>query len=71
MEDGYTTIDDAANDLGVNKATVWRWIKRNEMSTFRRIGERRTFMRSADVESLRKMVLQQPDAENRHSDESE
>ena len=53
MENTYISVDDAAADIGVSRATVWKWIKRYEMPTFRFLGERKTFVRRADIDPLK------------------
>ena len=45
-------VDEAAEELGVSRATVWNWIRRYELPTYRRPGERRTLLRRADVARL-------------------
>jgi len=55
MQD-YVTVDEAAATLGVSRATVWNWIRRYEIPTFRRPGERRTLLRCADVARLAQPV---------------
>ncbi len=53
MENSYISVDDAAADIGVSRATVWKWIKRYEMPTFRFLGERKTFVRREDIDRLK------------------
>ncbi len=56
MENTYISVDDAAADIGVSRATVWKWIKRYEMPTFRFLGERKTFVRRADIDRLKEPI---------------
>ena len=53
MSKDYLSVDDAAAELGVSRATLYKWIKRHEIGTFRLLGDRRTLMRRADVEKLK------------------
>jgi excisionase family DNA binding protein len=52
----YLSVDEAAADLGVSRATLYKWIKRNDIGTFRIVGDRRTLVRRADVEKLKEPV---------------
>jgi excisionase family DNA binding protein len=56
MSDEYVSVDDAAAELGVSRATLWKWIKLRELETFRVLGDRRTLVRRADVARLREPV---------------
>lgn len=56
MSNGYLSVDEAAAELGVSRATVYKWIKRQEIGTFRIVGDRRTLLRRADVEKLKEPV---------------
>ena len=49
-------VDEAAERLGVRRATVWKWVRRYELPTYRRPGERRTLLRRADVARLAEPV---------------
>ena len=60
MSENLMSVDEAASDLGVSRATMWNWIRRHELRTFRRIGDRRTFLERAEVERLREPVLIDP-----------
>ncbi len=56
MSEEYVSVDDAAEQLGVNRGTLWKWIRRYELPTFRFLGERRTMLKRADVERLREPI---------------
>jgi excisionase family DNA binding protein len=49
----YLSVNDAAAELGVSRATLWKWLKRHNVGTFRLLGDRRTLIRRADVEKLK------------------
>jgi excisionase family DNA binding protein len=46
-------VNEAAAELGVSRATLWKWLKRHKVGTFRLLGDRRTLVRRADVERLK------------------
>ncbi len=52
----YMSVDEAAAELGISRATVWKWLRRHEVKTFRVLGDRRTLVRRADVEQLREPI---------------
>ncbi len=56
MTEGYVSVDQVADEIGVNRVTVWKWVRRYELPTFRFLGERRTFLRREDVDRLRQPV---------------
>ncbi len=60
MNETYISVDDAATDLGVSRATLWKWIKRYELPTFRFLGDRRTFVQREDVNKLREPIPMDP-----------
>ena len=49
-------VDEAAREIGISRATIWNWIRRYELPTFRRPGERRTLLRRSDVARLTEPV---------------
>ncbi len=52
----YVSVDDAADELGVSRATLWKWIKRYDLPTFRFLGERRTFIQREDVTKMKEPI---------------
>ena len=56
MDARFVAVDDAARALGVSRATVWNWIRRYGLETFRLPGERRTLLRREDVARLAEPV---------------
>lgn len=53
MHKDYISVDEAAQELGIARATVWKWIKRVGLQTYRFMGERRTYVKREDLETLR------------------
>ena len=58
--DGYVSVDAAAAEVGVNRVTMWKWIRRHEVPTFRFLGDRKTYVRREDVERLRQPIPVEP-----------
>ena len=56
MTEEFVSVDAVAEEIGVNRVTVWKWIRRYELPTFRFLGERKTFLRREDVDRLRQPV---------------
>ena len=56
MDEGYLSVDAAAAELGVNRVTVWKWVRRYELPTFRFLGDRKTYLRREDVARLREPI---------------
>ncbi len=56
MQDQYVSIDDAADELDVSRATAWKWIKRHRLQTYRFMGDRRTFVQRADLVRLKEPI---------------
>jgi excisionase family DNA binding protein len=45
MTDEYLSVGEAAKEMEVSRATMWKWVKRHELATFRFMGDRKTFLR--------------------------
>ena len=56
MDENYLSVDAAAAELGVNRVTVWKWVKRYDLPTFRFLGDRKTYLRRDDVQRLREPI---------------
>jgi excisionase family DNA binding protein len=52
----YVSVDDAAEELEVARATLWKWIKRYDIPTFRFLGDRRTFIQREDVAKMKEPI---------------
>lgn len=70
MSDEYITIDDAAKEKEKSRATMWVWIRRHDLPTYRFTGQRKTFIRREDMERFSEPVKRETH-KNRHPDESE
>jgi excisionase family DNA binding protein len=47
------TYNEAAVELGISRPTLERWLVARQIQTFRKIGDRRAYIRRSDVEALR------------------
>lgn len=56
MAGNMLSVEEASAELGVSRATVWNWIRRNRITTFRVVGDRKTLIRREDVERMREPV---------------
>ena len=56
VDENYLSVDAAAAELGVNRVTVWKWVRRYELPTFRFLGDRKTYLRRDDVQRLREPI---------------
>jgi excisionase family DNA binding protein len=56
MHEGYISVDEAAQEMGIARATIWKWIKRAGLQTYRFMGERRTYVKRQDLEALRQPI---------------
>ncbi len=60
--DEYVSVDDAASELDINRVTMWKWIKRYELQTFRFVGDRRTMIKRSDLQRFREPIMLEPAA---------
>ncbi len=56
MSQDFLSVDEGAAELGVGRATLWKWLRRYDVPTFRVMGQRRTFIRRKDVERLKQPI---------------
>lgn len=56
MTDEYLSVDEAAKEMEVSRATMWKWVKRHELATFRFMGDRKTFLQREDMAKLKEPV---------------
>jgi excisionase family DNA binding protein len=56
MDRTYITVNDAAAEVEVSRATMWKWIKRHALPTFRFMGDRKTYIQRSDLDKLREPV---------------
>ncbi len=52
MSESFVSIDEAAAENQVSRATMWKWIKRVDVPTFRVLGNRRTLIKREDLAKL-------------------
>ena len=51
----YLSMNEAAATIGWNRATVYEWVKRLNMKTYKFIGDRKAYLAEADVERLKEI----------------
>jgi len=51
----YLSIDEAAETIGWNRATVYGWVKTLGMKTYKFIRNRKTFLAASDVARLKEI----------------
>ena len=56
MEDEFLSVDGMAEEFSVSRSTAWKWIRDHEIETFRFIGDRKTYVRRADIAALRQPI---------------
>ncbi len=52
-EKQYLSVDEAAEEIGWNRATIFDWIKALNLETHRFLRNRKTYMTVQDVERLK------------------
>lgn len=52
MDSTYMTVDEAAEFLGMQRSTVWKWLKRYDIPRYRIAGDRRSYLKKTDVEKI-------------------
>lgn len=45
-------IDEVAQEFGISRETLYRLIKRFDLETYRRVGDRRTYVNRDDIRPL-------------------
>ena len=59
MRAGYVAVEDLANELGINISTVWRWLKRDGVTTVKFRGDRRAYITVAQADMFRVPIGEQ------------
>jgi hypothetical protein len=52
--DEMLTLDEAQRQFGVKRATLYRYVQNGSLKTYRRAMDKRTYVRRADLEALRR-----------------
>lgn len=60
QSDEMLTVDEVEQQYGVKRATLYRYVKKGELATYRRGMDRQTYVRRADVERLRRFRPEPP-----------
>jgi excisionase family DNA binding protein len=56
LAEEYLSIDEAAAELDIGRSTIWKWIRRHEIPTFRVLGDRRTLIKRSDLARLQEPI---------------
>lgn len=56
MPEEYIDTYQAAEELGISRATLWKLLARYEMTSYRLPGNRRTLLKRSDVDKLREPI---------------
>lgn len=51
---GLLSVDEAAEFYRLGKQTLWRWLRDGKLKRYRRAGDRRTLIETAELEHLLK-----------------
>jgi len=55
MEDEYLSVQEAAEDLGVSRFTVWRLIRDGELTAYQSsVDRRRKLVRRVEIDALKR-----------------
>ena len=52
MDDTYMTIEEAAGYLGMQRSTLWKWLKRYDVPRYRIAGDRRSYLKKSELEII-------------------
>ena len=52
-EEKMLTLAEAAEELGVGTTSLYRYIRKENLTIYRRIGDRRGYLRAEDVDGLK------------------
>ncbi len=52
-ERDWLTVQEAAQELDISLSTLYRYVRLYHLTLYRKIGDRRSYLRVADLESLR------------------
>ena len=54
MTDDMLTLDQAEKEFGLKRATLYRYVGEEKLSTYRRVGDRKSYVRREDLIELTK-----------------
>jgi excisionase family DNA binding protein len=52
----YLNIDEMMAEFGISRSTAWKWIRDGELPTYRFVGDRKTYVKRADLDKLREPI---------------
>ncbi len=53
MPEDMLTLDEVEKEYGLKRSTLYRYVAKDELSTFRIVGDRRAYVKREDVVKLR------------------
>lgn len=54
MDNTYMTVDQAVEYLGMQRSTVWKWIREYDLPRYRVAGDRRSYFKKSDLDQILK-----------------
>jgi hypothetical protein len=58
--DDMLTLEEVENRYGIKRATLYRYVQKGALNTYRRAMDKRAYVRRADVEALRRFQTPVP-----------
>jgi len=58
----YLNIEEIMSEFDISRSTAWKWIRDGELTTYRFVGDRKTYVKRADLEKLRREPIPIHDA---------
>lgn len=57
QDDEFLTLEEAERHFGLKRSTLYRYVQKGQLSTYRRSGDRKAYVRRSDLEALRRLTL--------------
>jgi excisionase family DNA binding protein len=56
MPNDYLSVDEMTKEFEISRSTAWKWIRDGDIPTYRFVGDRKTYVKRADLEKLREPI---------------
>jgi predicted DNA-binding transcriptional regulator AlpA len=66
MPEDMLTLDQVEKEYGLKRSTLYRHVAKGELSTHRRVGDRRAYVKREDVIKLREFRPSEKRTQNKH-----